>query len=228
MSQAFPEDVLHRVPTSRWRHIITFPSMHRRYYRRVIECRDGLVRISPYLPQAEAAGSELVTTAVRAQQLQAALRARAHQFPPAGGPMAFASPRDPDLDADVAELLALSRALNHPATTLSARSRSREVTLRESITAGELAGPRILAATAPLTPPRGHCWFLGGMTPGGAPMWQRLQYRGGAHGRRGGPPARASGGCARSWHQQYPGVCRGRCRHHRALHLAERTRRRRT
>lgn len=36
------------------------------------------------------------------------------------------------------------------------------VALRESIDAGELAGPRILAATAPLTPPGGHCWFLGG------------------------------------------------------------------
>jgi hypothetical protein len=28
MSQAFPEDVLHRVPTSRWRRFITFQSMH--------------------------------------------------------------------------------------------------------------------------------------------------------------------------------------------------------
>jgi len=130
MSQAFPEEVLHRVPTSRWRRFITFQSMHRRYYRRVIECRDGLVRISPYLPRAEAAGAELTTAVVRAHRLRAALRARAHQFPPTGGPRAFASPRSPDLDADVAELLALSRALNPPTTTLSdrpgARPRTRE------------------------------------------------------------------------------------------------------
>ncbi|MGH3673999.1 MAG: amidohydrolase family protein [Pseudonocardiaceae bacterium] len=36
------------------------------------------------------------------------------------------------------------------------------VTLRDAIAAGELAGPRVLAATAPITPPGGHCWFLGG------------------------------------------------------------------
>ncbi|MFF4948135.1 amidohydrolase family protein [Streptomyces chattanoogensis] len=34
--------------------------------------------------------------------------------------------------------------------------------LREAITAGRVRGPRILAAGAPLTPPGGHCWFLGG------------------------------------------------------------------
>jgi imidazolonepropionase-like amidohydrolase len=40
------------------------------------------------------------------------------------------------------------------------------IQLREAITAGELAGPRILAATSPLTPPDGHCWFLGGQVDG--------------------------------------------------------------
>lgn len=40
------------------------------------------------------------------------------------------------------------------------------IQLREAITAGELAGPRIRAATSPLTPPDGHCWFLGGQVDG--------------------------------------------------------------
>jgi imidazolonepropionase-like amidohydrolase len=40
------------------------------------------------------------------------------------------------------------------------------IQLREATTAGEIAGPRILAATAPLTPPAGHCWFLGGQVDG--------------------------------------------------------------
>jgi imidazolonepropionase-like amidohydrolase len=40
------------------------------------------------------------------------------------------------------------------------------ITLREAVAAGELAGPRILAAAAPLTPPGGHCWFLGGEVDG--------------------------------------------------------------
>lgn len=130
MTQAFPEDVLHRVPSGRWRGFLTVQSMHRRYYRRVIECRDGLVRISPYLPPVEAAGSDLITAAVRAQALRAALQARAHQLPPTGQPVAFASPRSPKLDADVAELLALSRAFTQPATPLpvgpGTRPRTRE------------------------------------------------------------------------------------------------------
>ncbi|MFA7765876.1 amidohydrolase family protein [Streptomyces sp. NRRL S-448] len=40
------------------------------------------------------------------------------------------------------------------------------VRLREAIAAGTVAGPRILAATAPLTASKGHCWFLGGEAEG--------------------------------------------------------------
>jgi imidazolonepropionase-like amidohydrolase len=36
------------------------------------------------------------------------------------------------------------------------------VLLRDAIASGALPGPRVLAAVAPLTPPRGHCWFFGG------------------------------------------------------------------
>lgn len=36
------------------------------------------------------------------------------------------------------------------------------VRIRDAVRAGELSGPRILPAVAPLTPPRGHCWFFGG------------------------------------------------------------------
>ncbi|MFZ0118416.1 MAG: amidohydrolase family protein [Pseudonocardiaceae bacterium] len=49
------------------------------------------------------------------------------------------------------------------------------VTLRDSIDAGELAGPRILAATAPLTPTGGHCWFLGGEVAGPDQIRQQIQ-----------------------------------------------------
>jgi imidazolonepropionase-like amidohydrolase len=34
--------------------------------------------------------------------------------------------------------------------------------LRDRIAIGQLLGPRILTSGAPLTPPDGHCWFLGG------------------------------------------------------------------
>lgn len=36
------------------------------------------------------------------------------------------------------------------------------ISLREQVARGEVAGPRILTAGAPLTTHRGHCWFLGG------------------------------------------------------------------
>ena len=39
--------------------------------------------------------------------------------------------------------------------------------LRDAVAAGRVAGPRILSAGAPLTPPGGHCWFFGGEAHGG-------------------------------------------------------------
>ncbi|NMH99932.1 amidohydrolase family protein [Pseudonocardia sp. K10HN5] len=38
--------------------------------------------------------------------------------------------------------------------------------LRNEIASGTRPGPRILAAGTPLTPPDGHCWFLGGVVEG--------------------------------------------------------------
>ncbi len=40
------------------------------------------------------------------------------------------------------------------------------VRLRDTIAAGRLPGPRILAAGTPVTGPGGHCWFLGGEVSG--------------------------------------------------------------
>ncbi len=42
------------------------------------------------------------------------------------------------------------------------------VRVRSALAAGPLPGPRILAAIAPLTATRGHCWFLGGEVDGAA------------------------------------------------------------
>ncbi|MBV6703107.1 amidohydrolase family protein [Kitasatospora aureofaciens] len=49
------------------------------------------------------------------------------------------------------------------------------VRLRDAIAAGVLHGPRILAATAPLTPPGGHCWFLGGEVSGEEAIRERVR-----------------------------------------------------
>lgn len=97
----FPEDALSRVPVTRWRDL-SLRGVHRRYYRRVIECRDGLVRISPYL---DTQGADL------AANLKEALRAHACGERPAKQPVPVAIPDQTGLDADVAELVTLSHAL---------------------------------------------------------------------------------------------------------------------
>lgn len=48
------------------------------------------------------------------------------------------------------------------------------VRVRDAIAEGQVAGPRILAATAPLTPPGGHCWFLGGQVDGPDQIRQQI------------------------------------------------------
>ncbi len=106
LHQEFPEDAL-RVPTSPWRDAVSLRGVHRRYYRRVIECRDGLVRISPYL----GSGGSL------AEQLREGLRAHASGTPAQSRATAVAIPAADGLDADVNELLALSQALQASSRT---------------------------------------------------------------------------------------------------------------
>lgn len=108
LHEAYPEDALSRVPAGPWRDLLQLRGVHRRYYRRVIECRDGLVRVSPYLASrngADSADGDL------AGALRAALRARAAGEPVAGPAMPVAIPDGDGLDADVKQLVALSKAL---------------------------------------------------------------------------------------------------------------------
>jgi imidazolonepropionase-like amidohydrolase len=49
------------------------------------------------------------------------------------------------------------------------------VRLRDAIADGTVPGPRILAATAPLTVPGGHCWFLGGEVEGEQAIRDRVR-----------------------------------------------------
>jgi len=49
------------------------------------------------------------------------------------------------------------------------------VRLRDAIAAGAVPGPRILTATAPITPPGGHCWFLGGEAAGEDGVRERVR-----------------------------------------------------
>ncbi|GGM81259.1 amidohydrolase [Longimycelium tulufanense] len=48
--------------------------------------------------------------------------------------------------------------------------------LRDAINRGDITGPRILAACAPLTPPGGHCFFLGGEVSGDKEIRERIHH----------------------------------------------------
>jgi hypothetical protein len=85
-------------------------NVHRRYYRRVIEIRDGLVQLSPYLEtdltvlagdDPGSAAAELAAALSR-HAAGAANDRRAHLVLPGGAS---------DIEADVQPLLALSRAM---------------------------------------------------------------------------------------------------------------------
>jgi hypothetical protein len=100
LNARFPQDALSRVPVTPWRDLSP-RGVHRRYYRRVIECRDGLVRISPYLTD----GPDLATS------LKQALQAHTFGDHPAKDAVPVAIPERAGLDADVDELVTLSHAL---------------------------------------------------------------------------------------------------------------------
>lgn len=111
LHEAFPQTALDRAPVSRWWDRMRLRQVHRRYYRRVIEIRDGLVQLSPYLsadvdgqPADEGASTLREALAARAAGVAAPARARL-----------VAGPAGEGLDADMDRLLTLSRALErHP------------------------------------------------------------------------------------------------------------------
>lgn len=103
---AFPQDALSRVPLRPVRDAVSVRGVHRRYYRRAIECRDGLVRLSPHLADLDAAKEP---TAIAAQ-LRRALRFGVPSTKPRQA-VPVAIPTADGLDADVHELISLARAL---------------------------------------------------------------------------------------------------------------------
>ena len=111
---AFPENSLHRTHPASWRDALTLRAVHRRYYRRVIECRDGLVRLSPYLAQLEAGDAPVkgqLPPEAAARHLRAALRACAAGEPAPSQAVPVALPNGEGLEGDVLQLALLSDAL---------------------------------------------------------------------------------------------------------------------
>lgn len=113
LNQVFPEDALHRGHPS-WRDSWSLRGVHRRYYRRAIECRDGLVRISPHLALLEAeehpSTGELAIEST-ARHLRAALAAYAAGEPAPSQAVPIALPHGDSLEDDVRQLALLADAL---------------------------------------------------------------------------------------------------------------------
>ncbi|MFF8989615.1 MAB_1171c family putative transporter [Streptomyces sp. NPDC014983] len=109
LHRAFPENALRRTAGSPRREALCVRSIHRRYYRRVIECRDGLVTVSPYL-SILGVGEDASPQAV-ARMLPTALRACATDTTGASPAVGMALPADNGLDSDAQQLVAMSQAL---------------------------------------------------------------------------------------------------------------------
>lgn len=106
LSTSFPATTLRPPSRNGLGDWLAWRSIRRRYYRRVIECRDGLVQISPHLANA----AILDTPEQQAAQIRAALTANARDSEPTGGGVLLAAPSKPGFDADAEELVKLSRA----------------------------------------------------------------------------------------------------------------------
>ena len=115
LHQQFPEDMLARAPNTPMRDVLSLRGVHRRYYRRAIECRDGLVRVSPYLADVRGGDNQNASAyGDLADRVKEALRAHAAGVSAPSRAVPVALPSRSGLDADVHELVALSRAMRAP------------------------------------------------------------------------------------------------------------------
>ncbi|WP_438387677.1 MAB_1171c family putative transporter [Actinopolyspora saharensis] len=116
LHRAFPEDALdhtRREPGRLWRDRFSAAQVHRAFWRRAIECRDGLSKLSPWLrdvgcdPEAD--------PAEQAEAVQRALELRASgHTPSSSAPLLVAAPSTTaaTVDTDVSQLVRLARALD--------------------------------------------------------------------------------------------------------------------
>ncbi|QRP45205.1 MAB_1171c family putative transporter [Amycolatopsis sp. FDAARGOS 1241] len=105
--KAYPSIVLRTPPGHPWRERFV---VHRRYYRRVIEIRDGLVQLSPYL-EADPASLAADEPAAAAAALRSAL-ARHAAGEASDGRAKLVLPGGSDLESDVRPPLSLAASLS--------------------------------------------------------------------------------------------------------------------
>lgn len=111
LHEAFPQDALDRQNRSLWHERLSPRRVHRRYWRRRVEIRDGLVRLSPHL--ADLDFSPEAPTSEQAEKLVAAVRREHAGTPPrSSAAVQVATPPRAGADADEEQLLGLARALS--------------------------------------------------------------------------------------------------------------------
>lgn len=116
LTTAYPELVLDRPPAGpRWSLLRQGRTYEQRFYRRLIECRDGLVCLSPFLTRV-ASGTDLAHAP--ADQLARHITRALALKPTTESPhielsaVRVAAPAGGDLEADARELIAISQALH--------------------------------------------------------------------------------------------------------------------
>lgn len=120
--QTYPQDALHP-NQGNGTDGMALRQMHRRYWRRVVEIRDGLVRISPHLADLGFDAREPVPE--QAEKLMEALRRERNMIRPSTSTAtAVAAPSSVDPEADVEPLVELARGLRTRRTSRHAPARS--------------------------------------------------------------------------------------------------------
>jgi hypothetical protein len=111
INQAFPQLALGRVPATSWRGRLGWDSSHFRFYRRVVEIRDGLVLLGPYYDTPPTGGGDSGGDEARwAGLISEALRAKRVESPIVdGNPVLL--PGGDDLESDARLLAGISRQL---------------------------------------------------------------------------------------------------------------------
>ncbi|MFF4673990.1 MAB_1171c family putative transporter [Streptomyces sp. NPDC001279] len=115
--EAYPENVLPPASSAaldRWRA----RGVHRRYHRRIVECRDGLVDISPYLLNEDDGAILSIDSTELASRLRRA-SGRIEQGVPAPRPaVPLAMALGSDRQSDVKQLIAVADALRDTASSV--------------------------------------------------------------------------------------------------------------
>ncbi|WP_025620219.1 MAB_1171c family putative transporter [Salinispora cortesiana] len=121
LHEASPNLALSRLEARPWHKLSEQHSTHRRFYRRVIEIRDGLVQLAPYYDRTATADLEAelrragrsdadIADITRAKMITAALRAKDTDAPVvATEPMVIDG--DHDLDSDARSLVRIARQM---------------------------------------------------------------------------------------------------------------------